>query len=239
MMRKPLSSLSLLLQAGQQRDYAVIMLQMNTTYTMKISRAYFLHHVVACIFTVSSRFAFLTKLSIKCNKSLHCKLAKSICIFVLRQAVNISHTLNQTKLENWSTFFITSLRLNWALFIYLFLSAKHGNTVYKSNKFISLRVSELNWDTHLGTSTVSCRTEFNLNSQLWNSRQRLLVLLMWAASVFSNRETPMKQNIPMLAMLPISYFALLKYITDSVHYIRNGSLLSERLSSVLKVNLLW
>lgn len=40
------------------------------------------------------------------------KLAKSICIFVLRQAVNISHTLNQTKLENWSTFFITSLRLN-------------------------------------------------------------------------------------------------------------------------------
>lgn len=69
MMRKPLSSLSLLL--GQQRDYAVINLQMNITYTLKISHAYFLHHVVACIFTVGSRFAFLTKISIKCHKSLH------------------------------------------------------------------------------------------------------------------------------------------------------------------------
>lgn len=75
MMRKPLSSLSLLLQAGQQRDYAVVMLQMNITYTLKISHAYFLHHVVACIFNVGSRFAFLTKISIQCNKSLHCKLA--------------------------------------------------------------------------------------------------------------------------------------------------------------------
>lgn len=120
MMRKPLSSLSLLLQAGQQRDYAVIMLQMNTTYTMKISRAYFLHHVVACIFTVSSRFAFLTKISIKCNKSLHCKLAKSIRIFVLRQAVNISHTLNQTKLENWSIFFYNFTEIELG-FIYLFI----------------------------------------------------------------------------------------------------------------------